>query len=215
MGHPAQVPTAEPRSQPQAPRFQQLPCTPGLAEQAPSGPEPLAKNQEGDKQPSQHFGPLTTPALGGETESWAQLKARATFPALIPQEGGRLLGGKLLEHAKLQGSVGITTHSTEVHKKQNQCVVQPGHLEPHRPIPERPKTSLFGGLAGRLEETEQSLAFYSTVRALDRGLPPHPTQACCSLQGPQTRQRPCSRPPDSPALPPQQPPANPAGLNFL
>lgn len=68
MGHPAQVPIAEPCSQPQAPRFQQLPCTPGLAEQAPSGPEPLAKNQEGDKQPSQRFGPFTIPALGGETE---------------------------------------------------------------------------------------------------------------------------------------------------
>lgn len=144
MGHPAQVPIAEPCSQPQAPRFQQPPCTPGLAEQAPSGPEPLAKNQEGDKQPSQRFGPLTIPALGGERESWAQLKVRATFPALIPQEGGRLLGGKLLEHAKLQGSVGITTHSTEVHKKQNQCVVQPGHLEPHSPFQRDPRPPCLG-----------------------------------------------------------------------
>lgn len=47
------------------PCSQQLHCTPGLAAQASSGPEPLAKTQEGDKQPSQRFGPLTIPALGG------------------------------------------------------------------------------------------------------------------------------------------------------
>lgn len=90
------------------------------------------------------LGDQNVSALGGETESWAQLKARATFLALIPQEGGRLLGGKLLEHAKLQGSVGITTHSTEVHKKQNHCVMQPGHLEPHSPLWRDPRPPCLG-----------------------------------------------------------------------
>lgn len=113
MGHPAQVPIAQPCSQPQASQTRYLvpnscPAPQALLHKPLVGQNPWPRPRRGTSSQVSVLVPSPNQPLGAE--SWAQLKARATFPALIPQKSGKLLGDKLLEHTKLQqGSVGVTT----------------------------------------------------------------------------------------------------------
>lgn len=147
MGHPAQVPIAQPCSQPQASRTRYLvpnscPAPQALMHKPLVGQNPWPRPRRGTSSQVSVLVPSPSQPLGeelGPAKSQGHLSSPATHKRVADCWRTSCLNTLNCSRGQWESQ-----HSTEVHKKQNHCVVQLGHSEPHSPLRRDPRPPCFG-----------------------------------------------------------------------